>query len=121
LNAWAEAVVAACRALPETVETMPWGEGESAFKVRGRSYAFVRHGAGRAGVTAKPEPDARDAFLALPGVGPAAYVGRFGWLSLEVKDEASLGRALVLVAQSHALRMGGRGRRPRGPRRDAPA
>jgi predicted DNA-binding protein (MmcQ/YjbR family) len=87
----------------------------------GGSFAFVRYGGARAGLSAKPLDGERDAFLALPGVRPAPYLGRFGWLALEVADEEALARARVLLGQSYERFARGRGRRRQRPRTDTAA
>jgi predicted DNA-binding protein (MmcQ/YjbR family) len=111
VNHWAEALCATCRAMPHCTEKQPWGEGETAFQIGGRTFAFVSYANDRCAVSAKPEAGERDAFLALPGFAPAPYVGRFGWLCLEVGDEADMARAELLIRQSYGLFAGGRRRR----------
>ena len=65
----------------------------------------------RARASQKPLDGERDAFLVLPGVGPAPYLGRFGWLALEVADDG----------QSYERFARGRGRRRQRPRTDTAA
>lgn len=111
-----------CLSLPHTIEKQPWGRGESAFQVGGRSYAFVTEHEGHTSVSAKPEPNLLEAWLAVPGAMPAPYVGRFGWVSLRAEDgdPASLDRAQALIWQSHALRTRLAVRAARPKAKDAP-
>ncbi len=102
IDRWAEAVFEACRAYGGVTEKQPWGEGETAFQVGGRTFAFVVHGEG-CSVSAKPEAGERDAFLALPGFEPAPYLARHGWLRIRVADDDGLARARLLIDQSYGL------------------
>lgn len=96
-----DALRAFCRSLAGTEETEPWGPGEYAFKLHGRSYAFVTRREASADVSAKPDPDHRDAWLAIDGVAPAPYVGRFGWLHLAARDQETVERAQHLIWESY--------------------
>lgn len=90
-----------CIAQPDSIEEFPWGH--VAFKVGGKIFAILRGGEGEAiaTVTLKPPPDDREALLALPGVQVAAYVGRYGWLTVTVEDEEALTLARELIAASY--------------------
>lgn len=113
-----EQIRAFCLGLPGTTEKEPWGPGESAFQIAGRSYCFVTRRSGHANVSAKPPSQERDAWLDTPGIGPAPYLARYGWLCLRVPDEdpAAWERAQTLIWQSHAQRLATRQHRvPTGP------
>jgi predicted DNA-binding protein (MmcQ/YjbR family) len=83
-----------CAAKPGAVEDHPWGE--TVFKVRGKIFAFL--GAGdRARVTVKPRPDDLDGLLALPFIERAAYIGRYGWVTVDAAEPDALELALDLI------------------------
>lgn len=90
-----------CLAQPDVVEEFPWGH--VAFKVNKKIFAIVRgqDGEGDARVTLKPPPDDREALLALTYVEIAAYVGRYGWLTVTVMEEEALTLARELIPASY--------------------
>lgn len=90
-----------CIAQPDSVEEFPWGH--VAFKIGGKIFAILRgqEGEGDATVTLKPPPEDREALLALPFVEVAAYVGRFGWLTVTVTEEEALAVARELITASY--------------------
>lgn len=92
------ALAAHCAAKPEAVEDHPWGE--TVFKLRGKVFAFLGTPE-RSAVTVKPRPEDLDGFLALPFISRAAYIGRYGWVSVQVADEAALELALDLIDVSY--------------------
>jgi predicted DNA-binding protein (MmcQ/YjbR family) len=75
---------------------------ETAFRVRGRVFAFIGSAAAPS-VTVKVERAARRRALARTGVRRARYIGIFGWLTVNVSDAHSLEVALELVDQSYRL------------------
>jgi predicted DNA-binding protein (MmcQ/YjbR family) len=89
-----------CAKKPGAVEDHPWGE--TVFKVNDRVFAFLGHG-DRSGVTVKVPPEELDLLLAHPSVSRARYVGRFGWVSVRIEDDAMLDLALGLVDDSYDL------------------
>jgi len=76
--------------------------------VKGKTFAFTGGDQPVISVTAKPRPESREMFLQLPSFRVAAYVGRFGWLSMEVTDQAGLEVARDLIAESYAVISKGR-------------
>ena len=65
---------------PETAEEFPWGE--SAFKVKGKTFVFMRDGAEGVSFSVKV-PDSRDLALSLPGAEPTHYgLGAKGWVTI---------------------------------------
>lgn len=66
-------------ALPETHEEITWGEDLN-FRVGKKIFCFP----GEESMTIKVDPDERDAFLADGRFTVAPYVGRFGWLRMDV-------------------------------------
>jgi predicted DNA-binding protein (MmcQ/YjbR family) len=86
-----------CLAKPDAVEDHPWGD--TVFKIRGKIFA----GIGERSVTVKASPDDLDGLLALEIVERAPYVGRYGWVVVEVQDEEALDLALSLIDTSYDL------------------
>jgi hypothetical protein len=62
-------------------------------------------------VTVKPPADDIDRVLRRPMVRCARYVGRFGCLTVEMRDEESLRLALDLIDRSYPLAGGAPPRR----------
>jgi len=89
-----------CSAKPSAVEDHPWGE--TVFKIRGKVFAFLGY-PNSATVTVKAHPGDRDILLSLPHVHTAAYVGRFGWITVSIEDADTLSLALDLVDKSYDL------------------
>jgi predicted DNA-binding protein (MmcQ/YjbR family) len=89
-----------CRAQPGAAEERVFGE--TVFRVHGRVFAFLGR-ADRAAVTVKPPSEDVERLLRRPFVRRARYVGRFGWLTVEMSDDESLGLALELIDRSYLL------------------
>lgn len=66
-------------ALPEVTEEVTWGEDLN-FRVNKKIFLFP----GETSMTVKADPDEREALLADPRFKLAAYVGRFGWVTMDV-------------------------------------
>lgn len=65
---------------PDTTEEFPWGE--SAFKVKGKTFVFMRDDAGAVSFSVKV-PNSRDLALSLPGAQPTHYgLGSKGWVTI---------------------------------------
>lgn len=93
LAAFAATTRAAALALPEAVEDHPWGQ--SAFKVRGRTFLFMTEGDGWLSLTMKL-PLLRDIALANDWVTPAGYgLARSGWVTALLKDDTRADAAAV--------------------------
>lgn len=65
---------------PETAEAFPWGE--SAFKVKGKTFVFMRDDGSGVSFSVKV-PSSRDLALSFPGSEPTHYgMGAKGWVTL---------------------------------------
>ncbi len=96
-----------CAAQPGAVEDFPWGE--AVWTVRGKIFDFLGRpapDAERLEITAKPDSDEVEALLGLAYVRRAAYVGRYGWVTVTIENEEQLGLALDLISTSHAQKVG---------------
>jgi len=89
-------------ALPETTEQVAW-EDHPTFRVRNKIFVITDFGGD--GITVKATPDDQEAIVAThPRVSVAAYVGRYGWVSMDLKG-SGIDWALVedLVLDSYRL------------------
>jgi len=97
---YALALQADCLALDGAWEDYPWGD--IVFKVGAKMFAAT--GASLPlRVTVKATKDDAAALAGLPGVEPARYIGRHGWVTITVADAARLDLARDLIVASHAL------------------
>src|SRR5215210_7778741 len=78
---------------PEAYEDAPWGF--PVFKVAdNRMFASMSVEPNAVLVTAKLTAEEREAAHLLPYARPARYVGRYGWVTVTVTDDETLGAAL---------------------------
>lgn len=83
---------------PGAVEEYPWGD--VAWKVRGKLFAVT--GQGAAGVTVKASLEDQAVLVQHRAIRIAPYVGRFGWVSIEIDDAETLALACKLIDESYA-------------------
>jgi predicted DNA-binding protein (MmcQ/YjbR family) len=88
--------------LPETYEDSPWGF--PVFKVGDNKLFAMLTGASPLEVTMKVGAEEREIGALLPFVRPASHVGRYGWVTVTVEDEAALQTALDWVRESYWLK-----------------
>ncbi len=89
-----------CLSMPGAVLEHPWGE--FAFKVGGKMFA-VTGGATPVRITVKARPEDQDALCTHPAIERAAYVGRFGWVTVTIRNKETLRLAMDLVDASYRL------------------
>src|SRR3954451_24653330 len=88
---------------PETYEDSPWGH--PVFKVgNNKMFAAMSNDEDPLTLTVKLTPEEREIALTLPSVHVAAYVGRYGWVTAEVRDDESLKNALEWLRESYWLK-----------------
>jgi predicted DNA-binding protein (MmcQ/YjbR family) len=86
-------------AYPATTEAFPWGE--SAFKVKGKTFVFMRADPDDLSFSVKL-PKSRKQALALPGSEPTHYgLGAKGWVTLRPTEKTSLDLLLSFVDESY--------------------
>lgn len=84
---------------PETTEAFPWEE--SAFKVKGKTFVFMRADASELSFSVKL-PESRERALALPGSEPTHYgLGAKGWVTLRPTARTSLDLLFSFVDESY--------------------
>jgi predicted DNA-binding protein (MmcQ/YjbR family) len=84
---------------PETTEAFPWGE--SAFKVKGKTFVFMRADPSDLSFSIKLSASRKKA-LALPGSEPTHYgLGAKGWVTLRPTAKTSIELLLSFVEESY--------------------
>ena len=98
-----------CLAKDGVTEEYPWGD--VVWKVRGKIFAGAEDGGNHVTVCSDPAEQAR--LVEHPAIEVAKYVGRFGWVTVTVRDAKTLSLALELIDRSHArVAQGKRASRP---------
>ena len=88
---------------PETYEDWPWGH--PVFKVGdNKMFALMSDGEASVSLTVKLTPEEREIALHMRNVDVARYVGRYGWVTVQVSDEESLENALEWLRESYWLK-----------------
>src|SRR6266513_1645630 len=77
-----DAIRAFCLSFPHSTENLQWGE-ELCFKVGGKLFAVVGLGSFPQRITFKCSPETFAELTEREGIAPAAYVGRYKWVTLE--------------------------------------
>jgi predicted DNA-binding protein (MmcQ/YjbR family) len=84
---------------PATAEAFPWGE--SAFKVKDKTFVFMRADPGDLSFSVKL-PNSRKKALALPGSEPTHYgMGAKGWVTLRPTAKTSIDLLLSFIDESY--------------------
>lgn len=92
-----------CLSFPGVTEDMPWPE-ELCFKVRGKIFVGMALSDGRfPRLTLKASPEAFHELLEIEGIAPAAYVGRYKWVTLSNPNVVDAERLEDLIRQSYDL------------------
>ena len=113
-----------CLALPDTKETLTWGEPH--FRVGEKIFCGYGNEKGIKTIGFKLERDHADMIVADSRFWPAPYVGRHGWVSMDASRIDDWKRVRALILESYGLiatcrpkprRDGTRGRARAGVRR----
>ncbi len=88
---------------PEAYEDEPWGH--PVFKVAdNRMFAAMSEEDEAVRLTVKLTPEEREIAELLPFVSRARYVGRYGWITAEIRNEESLEAGLEWLRESYWLK-----------------
>jgi len=90
-----------CLALPETTETLTWGQPH--FRVKGKIFAGFGDHRGSFTIGFKLEREHADAAIQDPRFVRAPYVGAHGWISMDVKGVRDWAEVRALVRESYRL------------------
>jgi predicted DNA-binding protein (MmcQ/YjbR family) len=98
--------------MPGSVEDTPWGE--VVWKVGGKVFCFS--GETAKAVTVKTTLDRQEALVQDPDISVADYVGRYGWITFQIRDADSWPLVEELVQESYDRVVAAlpKARRPRG-------
>ena len=83
--------------LPEATEEVTWGDVN--YRVRTKIFCFP----GDTSMTVKADPEELDALLGDPRFARAAYVGRFGWVTMQLSGPVDWDEVDELIRTSYCL------------------
>ena len=92
-----------CLSLPGAVESVQWGD-QHVYKVGGRMFAIIgMDGRTFTGLSLKVSPDSFHILIREPGIVPAPYLARAGWVMLERLDALPDEHVRAYLVRAHAL------------------
>jgi len=92
-----------CLSFPGASEDMPW-ENDLCFKLRGKIFASMALSDGRfPRITLKCARETFDELIEIEGIAPAAYVGRYKWVTLASSNLLPPRELERLIRQSYEL------------------
>jgi predicted DNA-binding protein (MmcQ/YjbR family) len=91
-----------CLSFPHSTEKLQWGDA-LCFKVGGKLFAILNLNSVPPHLVLKCTPERFAELVELDGIVPAAYVGRYNWVSVEREEALSWPELQDLVRQSYAL------------------
>lgn len=91
-----------CMALPHTTEKVQWG-GDLVLKIGGKMYAVVALEPAAVCMSFKCTPEEFAELVERPGIIPAPYLARYGWVALENEDALPVAEIKRLLRQSYDL------------------
>lgn len=94
------ALGAACGQKPRAHWDTPW-EDHVAWKLEGKIFCILTPGEAR--MTVVSTLDKQSALIQHPNISVAPYVGRFGWVAVEIPDQDTLDLAIDLIDESYEL------------------
>jgi predicted DNA-binding protein (MmcQ/YjbR family) len=96
-----EKVKGHCLAKEGAFEDHPWGE--TVFKVGAKGKIFCFCGSQTPVITVKSTVQKQAALLQHPNIEMAAYVGRYGWVTVHMRDADTIEMAFDLIDESYDL------------------
>ena len=92
-----------CRSFPDVTEDMPWPD-DLCFKIRGKIFASIVLSDGRyPRITLKVTPEAFHDLCEIEGIAPAAYVGRYNFVTLANPNVLPAQELETLIRKSYEL------------------
>jgi predicted DNA-binding protein (MmcQ/YjbR family) len=91
-----------CLAKEGAFEDYPWGETVWKVKPKGKVFCF----GGETRMTVRATLDEQAALTELPGITPAHYLARHGWVSVDLTVPTNLDLAIDLIDRSYELVVG---------------
>jgi predicted DNA-binding protein (MmcQ/YjbR family) len=90
-----------CLAKPSAYEDHPWGE--TVFKVAPKGKIFCFCGVENPAISVKSTLEKQGVLIQHPNIEIAAYTGRYGWVTVFIRDDATLDLALDLIDESYDM------------------
>ena len=98
---YAAVLQAYCLGFEGAFEDYPWGD--IVYKVGKKMFATLHAEEAGVSTTVKASPDDASFLIELPHIERAPYIGRHGWVTVRVSDDATLDHAKELVGVSYGL------------------
>ncbi|MDR3688537.1 MAG: MmcQ/YjbR family DNA-binding protein [Fimbriimonas sp.] len=94
-----KSIQAYCLVKEGAFEDHPWGDPVWKVGPKGKIFCF----GGLASMTVRATLDEQSALIQLPGIQIAAYVGRYGWIIVDLSQPQNLEFAPELIDRSYEL------------------
>jgi predicted DNA-binding protein (MmcQ/YjbR family) len=91
-----------CMSMPHATESVQWG-ANLVFKIGGKMFAVVRLEPAKVWLSFKCSPEEFAELVERPGIIPAPYSARYGWVALETEDALTVAEIKRLVRMSYNL------------------
>lgn len=88
-----------CLDKPDAFEDHPWGD--TVFKVGTKGKIFCFLGSETPVITVKATVEEQSALIQHPNIEVAAYVGRYGWVTVHLRDADTAELAFDLIDRSY--------------------
>jgi predicted DNA-binding protein (MmcQ/YjbR family) len=97
-----DAIRAFCLSFPRATENLQWDD-DLCFKVGGKLFVVVGLGSVPQRITFKCSPETFAELTEREGIAPAAYVGRYKWVTLEHWDVLSNAELREAISSSYKM------------------
>jgi predicted DNA-binding protein (MmcQ/YjbR family) len=91
-----------CLSFPQATENLQWGD-HLCFKVGGKLFAIAGLSSVPQSITVKCDPESFAELTEREGIAPAAYVGRYKWVTLACLDALSDSELREALSNSYKL------------------